>query len=194
MITINPDGWIYRICGIDNGTNTPGVVINDHNLKTGVSTIVFAQSMVASKAAYDFHPGVTAHRGKLAARLLEIRPWWAEILEEYDPDVIGCESPFAHLGIDTFVSLLDSMDVFETETYRHRDTLQFIGIPPGRAKKAACPEGQYSNDKEMIRQFILKDERIVAGPGIVLDQLDEHCIDATAVTRCLALHAARAFA
>jgi Holliday junction resolvasome RuvABC endonuclease subunit len=194
MITISSSGWTYRIVGIDNGTNTVGFTVIDHNLRTGISTVVFAETITADRSAYIRFPGVAAHRSKLHARLQVIRPWIADLLEEHDPDIVGCESPFAHLGISTYATLLKSMDAIEDEVYDYRSTLDFVKIPPGKAKKAVCPPGQYKNDKEEIRQFILKDDRIVAGSGIVLDLLDEHCIDGIAVARCLALDAARAFA
>lgn len=193
MLSIPESGWIYRIMGIDNGSNTVGVVIIDHDLRTGVSTVIYAETLTADKTAYWRYPGRAEARDKMYARLAVIEDFIAEVLEEYDPDIVGCESPFSHLHVGSYTVLVHSMRSIDDAVYRYSTTLEFAKVPPGRAKKSVCPPKQYKNDKELIRGFILADPTIVAGPDVVLSSLDEHCIDGISVARYLALDAKRAF-
>lgn len=185
--------WIYRILGIDNGTNTVGFTIVDHDLRTGISTVIFAETVTADKSAYNKYAGVASNRGNLDARLLVVNDRLAEILDEYDPDIVGCEAPFSHLNISTYRTLVTAMKYLDDTCYKHRRTLQFVEVSPGKAKKAVCPEGQYKTDKELIRQFIIDDENIVEGEGVSIKDLDEHSVDGITVCRFLALDAAKAF-
>lgn len=185
--------WVYRILGIDNGTNTVGFTVIDHNLRTGISTVIFAETVTADKSAYNKYAGVAANRNNLNARLLVINDFLQEVLEEYDPDIVGCEAPFSHLNISTYRALVTSMKSMDDTCYNHRRTLQFVEISPGKAKKAVCPVDVYKTDKEVIRQFILDDDRIIEGQFIVLEDLDEHSIDGISVCRFLALETEKAF-
>lgn len=179
--------------GVDNGTNTVGVVVIDHNLQTGVSDLIHAKTLTADKAAYIRHPGLASGRSKLHARLEIIKPYIADRLEEFDPDIMGVESPFVHLNVSAYDALMMSIGAMEDEAYNYRSTMDFVRISPGKAKKAVCPKGEYKNDKEWIREFIMRSPAIISSCGILISSLDEHCIDGIAVARCLALDAARAF-
>jgi Holliday junction resolvasome RuvABC endonuclease subunit len=199
MINIGRDGWNYRMCGVDNGTDTVGVIVSDHNLMTGVSDIIFAKTLSASRGAYTRFAGLADNRGRLEARLATIGPFITDVCEEFDPDVFGIESPFSHLGIDVFRKLCKSMDVIDDAVYRYSKTLDFIKVPPGKAKKAACPPGMYvtkgpdKTTKEDIRRFILDNPKILSTVGIDLSRLDEHCIDGISVEQYLVYEASRAF-
>lgn len=189
MIELGENDWIYRVMGIDNGSNTVGVSIVDHDLRNRRSTVVFARTVQADKTAYERFAGKREHRGNLAARIEVIREFIYEVLDEYDPDIVGCESPFSHLHVQSYGVLLTTMNAIDDCVYNYCPTLEFAKVPPGKAKKAVCPPGKYRNDKDLIRSFILEDEQIVAGEDVILESLDEHCIDGIAVARCLALDA-----
>jgi len=194
MIEFSGDAFKYRIMGIDNGSNTVGGVIVDHDLMTRVSTVIHARTVQADKTAYERHSGIRAARDNLAARLLVIDDFIYEMLDEFDPHIVGCESPFMHLHAQSFAVLTTCLNLIDRRVYTYDPTIEFAKIPPGRAKKSVCPKGKYRNDKDLIRQFILDDPLIVAGEGVDLEALDEHSIDGIAVARCLALDASdRAF-
>lgn len=199
MINISSRGWIYRICGIDNGTNTMGVIISDHHLKTGESDIIFAKTITADRTAYLRHPGIAQNRGKLEARIEVLKPFVRDIFEEFDPDVVGIESPFSHIGVHAYTTLLMSMIAVADEAYEHRSTMDFIKVSPGKAKVRTCPPGKFVTNgpnkttKEDIRRFILANPKISSSVGINLEELDEHCIDGISVEQYLAWEASRAF-
>lgn len=194
MIEILGDDWLYRVMGIDNGSNTVGGVIIDHHLQTNVSTVMFARTVTADRSAYERFSGRRASRGNLEARLEVIDEFMYDMLDEWNPHAVGVESPFMHLHAQSFAVLTSCMKVIDDRVYRFNPTIEFAKVPPGRAKKAVCPIGKYRNDKDLIRQFILDDPLIVAGEGVDLEALDEHSIDGITVARCLALDAsARAF-
>lgn len=189
MIDLTEDKLIYRVLGIDNGTDTVGIAVVDHHLVTGLSTVVHAETLTASRTAYTRHEGKLDARGKLYARLDVIATWFWEVLNEFDPDVIGCESPFQHLHAHSFAVLTTAIDNLSSVAFQYCTTLEFSKISPGAAKKAVCPVGQYGNSKEHIREMIGKNKDIVFGEGVKLDDLDEHSVDAIAVAHAEATYA-----
>lgn len=189
MLELSGSQWIYRIMGIDNGSNTVGVSIIDYDLRTGISTVIYSRTLTADKTAYDIFSGRLEQRGKLDARIQVIRRFIFEILDEFDPDIVGCESPFSHLHVQSYGVLLTTMNAIDDCVYQYNPTLEFAKVPPGKAKKAVCPPGKYRNDKDQIRQFILDNPDILEADQVNLMLLDEHCIDGIAVAICLALDA-----
>lgn len=187
MMDLNDRHWIYRKFGIDNGSNTVGLSVVETDLRTGVSTVIHGETLTADKTAYERYSGLTTSRGKMKARLKIIEEWMWEKLEEWDPDAVASESPFSHLHVQSFAVLLASQTVIDDVCYRYRKTMPFVKVPPGRAKRAVCPKGQYQNGKDVIRKYILDSDKIVAGPGVDLESFDEHAMDGTAVARYLAL-------
>lgn len=173
--------WIHRTVGIDNGTNTVGYATLDGDLRTGIATVSRSAMLTADKTAYDRHEGLMLNRSPIAARRRVIGDFTFEYMDEEDPDAVGIESPFQHLHAHSFAVLMLSMDTIDNAVYRYRTGLLFERVPPGRAKKAVCPKGKYSNKKEDIREFILTHPNIRAGEGVVLEDLSEHEIDAIAV-------------
>ena len=181
MRELRDEDWIYRVVGIDNGTNTVGYATLDGDLRTGKAIITRTETLTAEKVAYDRYAGIASNRNALAARLKVIGDFTYEYMDEEDPDEVGAESPFSHLHAHSFALLTTSMNVLDEAVYRYRRGLPFEKVPPGRAKKAVCPPGQYSNKKEDIQRFILENTDIVAGEGIILEDESEHVFDAEAV-------------
>jgi len=189
MIDLTEDKLIYRVLGVDNGTDTVGIAVVDHHLITGLSTVVHAETLTASRTAYTRHAGRHDARGKMHARLAVIATWFWEVLDEFDPDVIGCESPFQHLHAHSFAALTTAIDNLSSVAFDYCTTLEFSKISPGSAKKAVCLPGQYGNDKEHIREQIAINKDIVFSNGLVLANLDEHAVDAIAVAHAEGTHA-----
>lgn len=186
MIKLLEEDWIYRSSGADNGTNFLGLATLDTDLRTGISYVVDARTVVAERTAYDKYSGLSFNRGQKRARCAVIGDVTYEYCDEFDPDIFGSESPFQHLHAASFEALLESQMAIDNAVYRWRRTLEFVKVPPGRAKKAVCPQGQYSNKKEDIQRFIRSHPQIVAGPGVDFEKLDEHAFDAITVARYLA--------
>jgi len=189
MIDLTEEKLIYRVLGVDNGTDTVGIAVVDHHLVTGLSTVVHAETLTASRTAYTRHEGKLDARGKMQARLDVIATWFWEVLNEFDPDVIGCEAPFQHLHAHSFAALTTAIDNLSSVSFDYCTTLEFSRISPGSAKKAVCPVGQYGNSKEHIREMIKINRDIVLDNGLVLDDLDEHAVDAIAVAHAEGTHA-----
>ena len=181
MRELTDEDWIYRVVGIDNGTNTVGYATIDGDLRTGKGIVSRTETLTADKTSYEKFQGLSESRGMLAGRLRVIATYTREYIDEEDPDEVGAESPFSHLHAHSFALLTTSMTVIDNAVYSSRAGLPFEKVPPGRAKKAVCPPGKYSNKKEDIRQFILDDPDIIAGPGIILHEESEHVIDGISV-------------
>lgn len=193
-IEIRERDWIYRTGGIDNGSSLPGFAILDTDLRTGISTVVNAHTLVADKAAYERYSGLAANRGNLKARLAWVKRHAYKWLCEYDPERLGIESPFSHLRPQAYAVLCESMNIIDDAAYAYRKSMEFVKVPPGRAKKAVCAPGEYGTDKEHIRLQVLKNKCIVGGEGVNLETLGPDSIDAITVARYLAVIALEEFA
>lgn len=175
---------------IDNGTNTVGLVIVDHDLRDGISKVIYAETLVADKTAYSKYEGRLLLRGSLPARLEVIRDFMDDMLDEFDPDLVACESPFAHVHAHAYAALTASMTVIDEAVYNYRPALEFVSVSPGQAKRAVI-KGKFKSEKEAIREAILKDKNITSDREVDLHSLDEHCIDAIAVARAVAIRQIR---
>lgn len=184
MIKIPDDQWVCTILGIDNGSETLGIAIAEYDIRTRKHTIIHTDTLVVSKSAYIRYPGL-GERSKLAARCRRVGDYIFDVCEEHNPDVTGCESPFSHLHVQSFMVLSKTMDAVDNAVYRYRPSLDFEKIPPGRAKKAACHPNKYSSDKDDIRKYILAADWIDHDNSVDLTSADEHQMDAVSVIRCI---------
>lgn len=183
----NDRAYIVRTLGVDNGSEYLGVAVNDHDLRTGVSNIIFAHTYRPSRVAYDKYPHLCTARTPFAARVRSVCDIITEVLDVWDPDVFGCESPFSHLHVHSYASLLTTFNAIDDAAYAYRSTLPFIRVPPGKAKKTACMGFKYSTEKSHIRSCILNTLTILGSDDVILEKLDEDAIDAVAVSRHVAL-------
>lgn len=185
MIKIPEDQWVCRILGIDNGSEHLGVAVGDYDLRTKLLTVIHTDTLVVSKSAYLKYPCLS-ERSKLAARARRVGDYIFDQCEEFDPDLVGCESPFSHLHVQSFAVLSQCINAVDNAVYRHRPQLRFEKIPPGSAKSATCYPNKYSSQKEDIRNYILKAEWINHKDSVDLKLCDEHQIDGVSVIRYIA--------
>lgn len=184
FVPFNQDrDFILRGLGVDNGSEYLGVAVIDHDLRTGVSTVIYAYTYRPAKIAYERYPHLVESRGSFYARVKAVKDIIGELLEDWDPDLVACESPFSHLHVQSYAVLLTTINAIDDVVYAYRSTLPFLKVPPGKAKKTACTGFKYGTDKDHIRDCILKTPTIVAGEGIVLEELEEDSMDAVTVGR-----------
>lgn len=189
FIRFDEDAWNYRILGIDNGTNTVGIVMLDHDIRTGVSTVTRAETFKADRTSGTLYPDMDFYEDTLRARLRTIQRYMTTVLEDEDPDSVAIETPFARRAfVSSYKALSMSLDYIQDAVYDYRPGLEFVGISPYTAKAAVIPKGtNFKTEKDFIRTCILAERDIVAAPGINLRDLDEHSIDAISVARAVAL-------
>lgn len=183
------DSWKFRVLGIDNGTNTVGIVILEHDIRTGISLVTRAETFKADRTSGYLYPDMNFYEDTLVARLKTIQRYMTTVLEDEDPDSVAIETPFARRAfVSSYKALSMSLDYIQTSVYDYRPGLEFVGISPYTAKAAVIPKGSnFKTEKDYIRDCILADPTIVAAEGINLRTLDEHSIDAIAVARAVAL-------
>lgn len=183
------DSWKFRVLGIDNGTNTVGIVILEHDIRTGISLVTRAETFKADRTSGYLYPDMNFYEDTLVARLKTIQRYMRTVLEDEDPDSVAIETPFARRAfVTSYKALSMSLDYIQTAVYDYRPGLEFVGISPYTAKAAVIPKGSnFKTEKDYIRDCILADPTIVAVDGINLRTLDEHSIDAIAVARAVAL-------
>lgn len=189
FIRFDEDSWKFRVLGIDNGTNTVGIVILEHDIRTGVSLVVRAETFKADRTSSLRYPDMNFYGDTLRSRLRVIQEYITTVLEEEDPDSVAIETPFARGAfVQSYQKLSLALDMIQQAVYDYRPALEFVGISPYTAKAAVIPKGgNFKTEKEYVRDCILADPNIVAAPGINLRDLDEHSIDAISVARALVL-------
>lgn len=177
----------YRVVGIDNGTGQVGLSVIDYDLREGTAEVVYTEAFVPEVDAYERYPNTVDMRGRLNARIKRSRSWFYARLEEFAPHAVGCESPFAHIQVSAYTALALSMESLAEVVEDYRSTLEFVRVPPGRAKKSVLhSDRKYDNDKEAVRESILTHPRIVAAPSVDLYRITPDEMDSIAVGWCVA--------
>lgn len=181
------EDFILRVFGIDNGTSQLGLSMMEYDLRTGVGNVVHIEAYNPGDDAYDKYPYVNERRGAARARIRRTRDWFRDRLEEFDPHVVGCESPFSHLHPPAYAALLLSMDSLEEVCGEYNPSMDFVRVPPGSAKKGILHSGlKYDNDKEFIRKTLISHPYITTTFPICLALVSADESDSVAVGYCVA--------
>lgn len=181
-LSYDEDSFIIRQFGIDNGTNTVGLVVSDSDIRTKEINIIFSETFVAADHV-DKYAALAYLKGDLVARLAAVGDWLLDRLDEFDPDQVGIERPFSHIHVDSFRKLVLSLARLEKACEEYRPSMEVILIPPGSAKRAAIPKHlKYNSDKDFIRTCLLNDPLITSSRG-PLTSCSEHEIDGVAVVK-----------
>lgn len=173
---------ICRILAIDNGTDKVGFTIADYNIRTGRIKIILCETFEVPSNYRVANRRVYNHRGSLMARLDIIGDYYSWLLSEYQPEIVGCESPFGgRRMLNAFRTLTISMQQFDDIAFDLYPWMDFIKVSPFEAKKAAAGEMKFSKDKDVVHRFLFKDERIDWGDEIDPRTLGPDALDSVTV-------------
>ncbi len=186
-VNFRDEDFILRGIGIDNGTTQVGMSVFDYDLRSNTLTVIHTEAYNPGDDAYEVYPYIEKYVGKTKARVMRIRDWFKDRLEEFNPHVVGCESPFAHIHPPAYAALLMSIGALEEVCIDYSPSLEFIKVPPGTAKKEILHGGlKYNNDKEIVRQAILTHPSIRTALLIDLKLISADESDSIAVGYCVA--------
>lgn len=183
MFRLRDDDYTFRIMGVDNGSSFLGVVIMDLDLRSGVYSLVHAETLDGQRLIHN-------HRGSLVTytprwvRELTLADSFSDLLERFEPDAVPVENAFFQPGRVTSFEVLTEMKVLLRQRVEDYDySKDIILISPGEAKRAVQP-ASFTMKKVVIRDCILAMENIRCLNGINLDNLTEHEYDGVAVGVC----------
>ncbi len=179
------DIWVCRILGIDNGTTILGFTVLDYNILTKQSTLVHCESYTVPKDYKRIKDNLTYRRGAINARLEFIKEKYLDLLDEFNPTMVGCESPFSHLNVSTFTTLLKALDAFDNITYNYCEQIEFYRVSPSEAKAAVTHSGKYSPKKEEVHVQILTHPDLLNPNGIDLEAQGLDAMDSISVAMAL---------
>ena len=171
-----------RILGIDNGTDKVGFTVGDYNIRTGVIDIVLCETYEVPTNYRAIRNGSYERRGSFITRVEMIGDYFETLLDEYQPHLIGCESPFGFRMMDPFKKLTISMQLLDDIAYSLYPHVDFIKISPFEAKKAAAGDDKFQQDKEKVHEYVLKNEKIVWPRDIDPRNVGSEALDSVTVT------------
>lgn len=179
MLYIPEGPGIYRILGIDPGTNTLGIAIIDLDLATKEASLIMATTLQGAKDSKNF-PNISDVHGDRKAKLFAHQNNIRYILERYRPNSIISESPYMGKFTNAFEALVECLTAIRDEIYIYDHSIGLETVDPPTAKKAVGAPGR-GGDKGVVRNAVLKLQGLKNKTGSSLDMLDEHAIDAIAV-------------
>jgi Holliday junction resolvasome RuvABC endonuclease subunit len=112
------------------------------------------------------------------ARLYHLDDSLGDILEEFRPHMVICESNYKGRFADAYATLVECVAVIRNVLYRYDPTMPLLMVDPMSAKKAAGVVGKFK-DKMDVTRALKKRTDIVW--GVDIDSLDEHSVDAVAI-------------
>ena len=184
MFKLREEAYIYRTMGIDNGSSNLGLVVIDLDLRSGIYTLVHAETLVAERLIKNHRGSLITHTPRFV-RESTLRDVFADRLDEFQPDAVAVENAFFQPGRVTSFETLTEMKVFLREAVIDYDwSMDIILYSPGEAKRAVQPSN-FTMKKVVIRDCIIAmGNKIRCVNGTSLDNLTEHEYDGIAVVVC----------
>jgi len=177
------DAYLYRGMFIDNGTDTMGVSIIDLDLRRKRLQVKFSETCTASKSLGRYEGAADVH-GARFGRFQVLRGFIIQVVDIWEPSMVGIESPFSHLHAESFATLRESLHVVRETCWEISPHLEIDLVPPTSAKKAVNAKSYVG--KNPMRDAVLALTDVDYDEGIDPEKLDEHCIDTIGVAKFLA--------
>lgn len=182
-----PDSYNFRVVGLDPGTETFGVAVLDLSLKTGEIDVVHSETLVLQKLLreHNYRSEEETYGGR-TARLMALEDSLFKLFEELQPHAVCSESPFLSRFPEAFAALTECVSSARRAVCRYDRYLPLELVDPPTAKKAVGMKVKRGMTKDDVKIAVAQ-LAIRYAEGIVLDNLDEHQVDAIAVAYYQAL-------
>lgn len=168
----------HRLLSIDPGTATMGITLWEWDVGSKLYRIVdcFTFEAKDNDPLYD-STGET--HGKRIARLIHLGDLLLNVLREFKPHAVICESPFLGRFPQAFAGLIECIVTIRNALFRYDPFLPLYQVDPPSAKKATGMTFTKKSTKEDVKTALQKRTDLVW--DVDIDELDEHSIDAVAV-------------
>lgn len=177
---------MYRIVGIDPGTNTLGVSLLGLDLDTQQLELIEAMTLTAEHRLHLYQQ-VAAVYGERQAKLRAHYDALCQYFRQVEPHAISSESPFMGRLPQAFAALTECVQTIRQATEAYDNQKPLSVYDPATVKKKVKVSGK-SGDKEAMRRAVMGLTFIRPDQLPFLESADEHTIDAIAVAYCHYLH------
>lgn len=174
---------VANIIGIDPGSQTLGLSVLSFDVQSLQIVQTQAQTFQGDRLPY-FDEHIAKVHGERLARIYAHRQNLLNILLHYRPVSVACESPFFNARRpNAFAALLEVMNEVRNAVMQYSPYMQLIAIDPPTVKKAVGAPGN-ADKLGVLAALIKKQDELRFTAISVPELLDEHSVDATAVSYC----------
>ena len=175
---------VYRVVGIDPGTETLGWGVIDLDLRHCTITVVAAGTYYASRLSsspfqdYELACGNRLQRIRLLGRAIR------SLLQHYTPHRVISESPFLGRFASSYESLTQCMMGLREAVFEYDPSTILWGIDPISVKKNVGFEVKRKMSKQQLKEGVrdaIRKLRLQWANNVNLEALTEHAVDAIAV-------------
>lgn len=170
---------IYRIIGIDPGTETLGVSVLDLNLSDLSIKSCKAFTLIGSQSEY-FDKETARYHSHRQARLEAHRQNLFSLFNELEPSLVCIESPFYNpRRPNAFAPLVETLLCVREALLRYDWHMKLSPLDPPRVKKAIGAKGNAGKDD--VKIALEKHLSELKLDKAYFEELDEHSVDAICV-------------
>lgn len=168
-----------RMISLDPGSRTLGLAVFEYDLSSGNRNVLFTQTLDTDEGLKNLRYMEDIY-GTKYVRLKVIGNFLKGHLEDWQPDVVIMESPFAGQMIQAFKVLVEVMMIIEESVSNYGSAIALLKIDPPTVKKVHKVPGN-SGDKTLMRAAVMAIGQLTLAEGMSFDNMSEHEIDAIAV-------------
>ncbi|MNC48572.1 Crossover junction endodeoxyribonuclease RuvC [compost metagenome] len=177
MFTLPESNEPLRVLSIDPGSYNTGIAHWHWDIGTTQYDMVNAYTLKFPDSDKRYNKIREMGTDRIA-RLYHLDDSLGDILEEFRPHMVICESNYKGRFADAYATLVECVAVIRNVLYRYDPTMPLLMVDPMSAKKAAGVVGKFK-DKMDVTRALKKRTDIVW--GVDIDTLDEHSVDAVAI-------------
>lgn len=170
----------FRVVGIDPGTSKTGFSALEYHPDQCINVFDAFSCCVPNTLPY-YNDIVDVH-GARVARIMYITDTFKDLIENFNPHYVICESPHA-THIQTFGALTECITMFRSALMYYDTYIPFDLVdPPSVKKNIGVPLGRGNSearkDKTLVERLVRARKDVHRLPA---DYMDEHSFDATAI-------------
>lgn len=169
---------VLNLMAIDPGSSNLGVAIYSINISDLNIIKVESFTINAIKSKY-YSKAYSKTYGDKQARFLAMKNELYSFIEQYNPSLVICESPFfSSFTASAYGILVELLYIISEILFYYNNNIPFYKVDPPTAKKAVGAKGNAKKEDMFVKVNEMK-EKIKLINNI--EDLDEHAIDAIAI-------------
>lgn len=170
---------LFRILGVDPGSDTMGVAVIELNMLTGSIGLLEANTY-SGHALMKTVPHVLEVHGPRTARLWGHQENMERLFRLHHPQMVVSESPFLGRFPQAFAALTECISAIRRAVYMFDPLMPLLQVDPPTVKLAVGVKAR-GTDKDDVKRALIKATFYENTGGLDIASLDEHSVDAICV-------------